>query len=151
MTQSGDIYVCGSNRDGQLGLGDTETRTGFNHLKSLADKNVYRIFAGGNHSWVLLDEIVPMRKNVRPPSPLEGDKAQKPNSSPQKEAGSITLKNQAYGPTFQDTFDVQENHKKAREQRDKLANKAAVKTTEEFIKKVMEQHKQTLLEAEFAY
>ena len=93
-----------------------------------------------------------MRKNVRPPSPLDGDKAQKPNSSPQKEAGgSITLKNQAYGHTFKDTFDVQENHKKAREQREKMANKAAVKTTEEFIKKVIEQHKRTLLEAEFAY
>ena len=82
MTQSGDIYVCGSNKDGQLGLGDTDTRTGFTHLQSLADKNVYRIFAGGNHSWVLLDEIVPMRKNPRPPSPLDCDKTNKPNSSP---------------------------------------------------------------------
>lgn len=82
MTQAGDIYVCGSNKDGQLGLGDTDTRTGFTHLQSLSDKNVYRVFAGGNHSWVLLDEIVPMRKNARPPSPLDCDKINKPNSSP---------------------------------------------------------------------
>ena len=99
MTQAGDIYVCGSNRDGQLGLGDTDTRTCFTHLKSLSDKNIYRIFAGGNHSWVLLDEIIPMRRNARPPSPLDGDKAQKVKSSPQKEGGSITLQNQALGKT----------------------------------------------------
>ena len=120
-------------------MGDTETRTCFTHLKSLADKNVYRIFAGGNHSWVLLDEIVPVRKNTRPASPLDGDKANKPNSSPQKDAsGSITLQNHALGKgRFQNTFDIQENHKKIREQRERLANKAAAKTTEDFIKKVI--------------
>ena len=139
MTQAGDIYVCGSNRDGQLGLGDTETRTGFAHLKSLSDKNVYRIFAGGNHSWVLLDEIVPMRRTARPPSPLDGDKASKPKSSPQKEASTINLTNQALGKgQFHDTFDVQVKHQQIREQREKLSNKAVAKTTDDFIKKVIE-------------
>ncbi len=74
LSQAGDLFVCGSNTDGQLGLGDTDTRTGFQHLRTLSDKNIYRVFAGGNHSWVLLDEIIPMRNNVRPPSPLHGDK-----------------------------------------------------------------------------
>ena len=74
MTQSSDIYVCGCNTDGQLGMGDTDIRSGFSLLKSLADKNVYRIFTGGNHTWVLLDEFIPIRKNFRPPSPLEGDR-----------------------------------------------------------------------------
>lgn len=78
LTQAGDLYVCGSNQDGQLGLGDTEMRTGFQHLRTLADKNIYRLFAGGNHSWVLLDEIIPMRTNVRPPSPLHVDKVISP-------------------------------------------------------------------------
>ena len=82
-----------------------------------------------------------MRKNARPPSPLDGDKAQKPNSSPVKEGSAITLKNLALGQSplgFKDTFDVQENAKKIREQREKMANKAVVKTTEELIKKVIE-------------
>lgn len=70
MTRSGDIYVCGNNKDGQLGLGDTESRNGFTLLSSMADKNAYRIFAGGNHTWILLDEFIPMRRNFRPPSPL---------------------------------------------------------------------------------
>ena len=39
------------------------------------------------------------------------------------------------------TFDVQENHKKIREQRESIANKTAVKMTEEFVKRVLEKHK----------
>lgn len=75
MTEEGDVFACGSNKDGQLGVGDIDTRKGFTHVSSLTDKNIYRIFAGGNHSWVLLDEIIPMRRYPRAPSPLEGDKA----------------------------------------------------------------------------
>jgi alpha-tubulin suppressor-like RCC1 family protein len=74
MTQQSDIYVCGNNNDGQLGMGDTDSKSAFTLLRSLSDKNVYRIFCGGNHTWVLLDEFIPTRKNYRPPSPLEGDK-----------------------------------------------------------------------------
>jgi hypothetical protein len=74
MTQQGDIYCCGSNTDGQLGMGDTEMRSGFTILRSVQEKNVYRIFTGGNHTWILLDEFIPQRKNVRLPSPLEGEK-----------------------------------------------------------------------------
>ena len=95
------MFVCGSNTDGQLGLGDTEMRTGFTHLRTLADKNIYRVFAGGNHSWVLLDEIIPMRNNMRPPSPLYGERIQLDgvkNRSPQKETqNGISLTNQAAG------------------------------------------------------
>lgn len=71
-------------------------RTSFKHLRSLADKNVYRVFAGGNHTWVLLDEIIPMRTNVREPSPLAGDRVLSPNGSPVKvPSGTISLANQA--------------------------------------------------------
>ena len=93
MTQAGDIYVCGNNKDGQLGLGDTETRTAFTLLKSLADKNVYRIFAGGNHTWVLLDEFIPMRKNMRAPSPLAGDRAKRDTSADSAGARQKNAKN----------------------------------------------------------
>jgi len=67
------VFVCGNNNDGQLGLGDTETRNNFTHLRSLADKNVYRLFCGGNHTWALIDEFMPMRVRPRVPSPLLGD------------------------------------------------------------------------------
>lgn len=47
----------------------------------MQEKNVYRLFAGGNHSWVLLDEFVPLRKGYRPPSPLacEDEKSLSPS------------------------------------------------------------------------
>lgn len=70
MTQQGDVYVCGNNKDGQLGLGDCEARNSFTYLRSLADKNVYRLFCGGNHTWALIDEFMPMRVRPRVPSPL---------------------------------------------------------------------------------
>lgn len=31
---------------------------------------MFKIFAGGNHSWVVLDDIIPVREKYRPPSPL---------------------------------------------------------------------------------
>jgi hypothetical protein len=36
----------------------------------LGGKNVYRIFAGGNHSWVVIDDVIPVKDNYRPPSPV---------------------------------------------------------------------------------
>jgi hypothetical protein len=34
---------------------------------------VYRLFSGGNHTWALIDEFMPMRVRPRVPSPLLGD------------------------------------------------------------------------------
>lgn len=39
-------------------------------MASVGNKNVYRIFAGGNHSWVVIDDVIPTRKNYRTPSPV---------------------------------------------------------------------------------
>lgn len=43
-----------------MGLGDLEKRMSFVHVVSLAGKNVNRIFAGGHHSWFLLDNENPI-------------------------------------------------------------------------------------------
>jgi len=42
-------------------------------MKAMQNKNVFRISAGGNHTWIMLDEFMPLRKNWRPPSPLALD------------------------------------------------------------------------------
>jgi hypothetical protein len=39
----------------------------------LGPRNIYKIFAGGNHSWVVLDDIIPVREKYRAPSPLPQD------------------------------------------------------------------------------
>jgi len=52
------------------GLSDKDSRTSFVYVANIGAKNVYRIFAGGNHSWVVIDDIMPVRRRHRPPSPV---------------------------------------------------------------------------------
>jgi len=70
LTDALDVYVSGHGLLGQLGLGSEESKTGFVHLSSLRGKNVGKIFAGGNHSWVILDYDNPVNHDYSPPSPL---------------------------------------------------------------------------------
>jgi S-formylglutathione hydrolase FrmB len=38
-----------------------DSRTAFQYVASIGNKNVYRIFAGGDHSWVVIDDIIPVK------------------------------------------------------------------------------------------
>jgi len=60
-------------------------------VRSLADKNVYRIFCGGNHTWVVIDEFLPIRNRVRAPSPLF-EAEEKPTSPKTKSTLKSSLK-----------------------------------------------------------
>ena len=122
-------------------------RNGFQHLRTLADKNIYRLFAGGNHSWVLLDEIIPMRASVRSPSPLHGDKVASPNCSPTKDQqvaiGGISLTNQAHNQKskLDNTHEYQRKAQEDREKKERLAKESVAKVTQDFIQSVMLAHK----------
>ena len=70
LTESQDVYATGYGSSGQLGLGNDESKTEFTWISSLTGKKIKRIFAGGNHSWILLDEKNPIIYNHKPPSPL---------------------------------------------------------------------------------
>lgn len=70
LSDKGDLFTCGLGKHGQLGLNDKESRTQFTHVDNLGAKNAYKVFAGGNHSWVVIDDILPVRENYRPPSPV---------------------------------------------------------------------------------
>ena len=70
LTRKGDLYACGHGAWGQLGLGETEIMPNFVYVSALGPKNVQRIFAGGDHSWVILDQNYPEREDYAPPSPL---------------------------------------------------------------------------------
>jgi alpha-tubulin suppressor-like RCC1 family protein len=69
LTHDGDVFSCGYGFFGQLGLGETESRTNFAHVGLFGARKVERIYAGGNHSWALLDPALPIRPNYEPPSP----------------------------------------------------------------------------------
>ena len=48
---------------------------------SLGPRNIYKVFAGGNHSWVVLDDIIPVREKYRAPSPIP-ERGQSDSRSP---------------------------------------------------------------------
>jgi hypothetical protein len=48
-----------------LGLPDKESRTVFSQVLSLMSVNVVKIYAGGFHSWVILDDVNPKKENFR--------------------------------------------------------------------------------------
>ena len=59
----------------------------FRHVISLGPRNIYKIFAGGNHSWVVLDDIIPVRMKYRAPSPIperQPSNSASPNSRNQR-------------------------------------------------------------------
>jgi alpha-tubulin suppressor-like RCC1 family protein len=58
LTDANNVYSCGYNAKGQLGLGDEKSVTLWTHVTSLQSKKVDKIFAGGDHSWSILGIFV---------------------------------------------------------------------------------------------
>lgn len=69
LTIEGNLYVCGNSQCGELGLGNEESKTRFTLVQQVGQMSISRIYAGGYHSWVILDYNQPYRQWV-PPSPL---------------------------------------------------------------------------------
>ena len=57
LASRGDVYACGNGKEGQLGLPDKEMRKIFTHVLSLMSVNAIKLYAGGLHSWIVLDEV----------------------------------------------------------------------------------------------
>ena len=56
LSSSHDVYSCGYNGKGQLGTGGEEKPlTIWTHITALSGKNVGQIYAGGDHSWAVVD------------------------------------------------------------------------------------------------
>jgi alpha-tubulin suppressor-like RCC1 family protein len=55
LTNRNDIFSCGYNAKGQLGLGDEKSVTNWTPVGSLQGKKAVTIYAGGDHSWAVLD------------------------------------------------------------------------------------------------
>ena len=73
LTDEGNVYVCGCGKYGELGLklNDYSNRYKFCLVKNLCKMNVVDIFAGGHHSWCLVDNIYPIKNNFVKPLPLK--------------------------------------------------------------------------------
>ena len=54
LTDQSNVYSCGYNAKGQLGLGDEKSVTVWTHVTALQGKRAEKIYAGGDHSWAIL-------------------------------------------------------------------------------------------------
>lgn len=64
LTDANNVYSCGYNAKGQLGLGDEKSVTLWTHVTSLQSKKVDKIFAGGDHSWSILGTNLFIQMNI---------------------------------------------------------------------------------------
>lgn len=81
LTEKGDLYAAGHGAWGQLGLGGTDSMPSFIHVKSLGPKNIKGIYAGGDHSWVVLDGENPEKSSYASPPPLKSSSSPIPMKS----------------------------------------------------------------------
>ncbi|KRX02730.1 Regulator of chromosome condensation 1/beta-lactamase-inhibitor protein II [Pseudocohnilembus persalinus] len=81
ITDIGDVYTCGYGANGQLGHNSEESKTVFTHIMSLGGYKIKGIFAGGDHSWVVIDDGQPYIEDYQPPSPLKLNETKFPDYS----------------------------------------------------------------------
>lgn len=55
VAADGTVYACGVNENGQLGLPGIENASVFSKVHSCENTAVQKVFAGGDHSFILLD------------------------------------------------------------------------------------------------
>jgi alpha-tubulin suppressor-like RCC1 family protein len=103
LTTEGYLYVCGHGEYGQLGLGDTSSKTRFTYVPFIKDKNIYKVFAGGNHTWLVIDEVQIIRENWVSPRHSEIKDAFEDNKSVDIETDSNKRSTYNYDK-FQDEF-----------------------------------------------
>jgi alpha-tubulin suppressor-like RCC1 family protein len=66
LTSRADVYSCGLNAKGQLGVGEERTATNWTHVVGLRGMRVAKIFAGGDHSWSVLGTALLIQMNTTP-------------------------------------------------------------------------------------
>ena len=71
LTDEGYVYAAGCGKFGELGLGESRNRYNYTWIKKLGNMNVRHIFAGGHHSWCIIDDKIPLRDKFIEPEPLE--------------------------------------------------------------------------------
>ena len=71
LTDGGFVYSAGCGKFGELGLGENKNKYNYTWIKKLGNMNVKHIFAGGHHSWCILDDRNPLKVKFVEPEPLE--------------------------------------------------------------------------------
>ena len=87
LTDSGYVYSAGCGKFGELGLGEKKNKYNYTWIRKLGTMNIKHIFAGGHHSWCIIDDKFPLKEKLIEPEPLE-----KPNYRMTKRKHSVSDK-----------------------------------------------------------
>ena len=87
LTDDGYVYSAGCGKFGELGLGENKNRYNYTWVRKLGTMNIKHIFAGGHHSWCIIDDKYPLKEKLIEPEPLE-----KPNFRMVKRKRSVSDK-----------------------------------------------------------
>jgi hypothetical protein len=87
LTDDGFVYAAGCGKFGELGLGENTNRYNYTWIRKLGSMNIKHIFAGGHHSWCIIDDKYPLKEKLIEPEPLE-----KPNYKMSKRKHSVSDK-----------------------------------------------------------
>lgn len=72
-------------------MNDLENRKHFTLVRSASMLNITNIYAGGHHSWLIIDNISPERMDFEIPSPLDFDNFSADNSPKNKNSSSNNI------------------------------------------------------------
>ena len=70
LTNELNVYSTGCNKYGELGIGKKSNSYNYVWISKISKLNIKHIAAGGHHSWCLLDNHEPLRKDKNIPEPL---------------------------------------------------------------------------------
>jgi len=70
LSEKNFLYVSGCGKYGELGLEDEENRSNFTLVRPTMDVNITQFFAGGHHSWIIVDSENPEKVEIKTPSPI---------------------------------------------------------------------------------
>ena len=70
LTDMNNLYLTGCGKYGELGLNSFNNKKFFTHLKQVKHLNIVEIYAGGHHSWIVLDSDYQKKNDYNSPSPL---------------------------------------------------------------------------------
>ena len=91
LTDNGFVYSSGCGKFGELGLGENTNRYNYTWIRKLGTMNIKHIFAGGHHSWCIIDDKYPLKEKLIEPEPLE-----KPNYRMNKRKHSVSDKDMSF-------------------------------------------------------
>ena len=107
------VYATGHGELGQLGITGLKNKRQFELVEALKGKNVADIFAGGSHSWFLMDDEGPNVENYEEPSELYHSVSNKSEKKDEEARANFNnIPSSGYGKVSKKNFIPKKKNKK---------------------------------------